>query len=504
MKVRNPRTGAHDYSIAPAGDAEVRAIAGRLRAAQPAWAALGPEGRATVLERFAQAVERHAEAIIAALTIDTGRHAVSRIEVEGLPRTIRRWAARGQQLMAGLDAGETPSAMPGIVLKGRSIPYPLFGAIAPWNFPVVLSHIDAIPALMAGCAALVKPSEVTPRFVAPMQAALAEVPELAAVFAYVLGGAETGQALIGAVDYVCFTGSTVTGRKVAEAAARALIPANLELGGKDPMIILPGADPVAAARIALRASVVATGQACQSIERVYVPREVAEPFLAELVARAAEVRPNWPDIEVGEIGPFIFADQAAKVAAQIDDALARGARLLAGGKPEQLGGGWYMRPTVLADVTPDMAVMAEETFGPVIPVTLYDDVDAAVRLANDSIYGLSAAVVGPRADAEAVAARLEAGAVSINDGALTSMVWDATNSSQKLSGLGPSRMGDEGLLRFFRRQALIIQTGQPLPLAAYAERSSASGAERSSASGAERSSASGAERSSASGADQGR
>lgn len=466
MKIRNPRTGETDYEIVPDSPAETAA---RLRAAQPAWAALGPQGRAAVLERFAAAVERHADAITAALTIDTGRRAVSRIEVDGLPRTLRRWAARGQELLA-MDAGERPSAVPGIVLKGRHIPYPLFGAIAPWNFPVVLSHIDAIPALMAGCAAMVKPSEVTPRFVEPMRAALAEVPELAAVFAYVLGGAETGQALIGAVDYVCFTGSTATGRKVAEAAARALIPANLELGGKDPMIVLPGADPVAAARLALRASVIATGQACQSIERLYVPRDMAEPFLAELVARAGEVRPNWPDIDVGEIGPFILAAQAEKVAAQIDDALAKGARLLAGGKPEQLGGGWYMRPTVLVDVTPAMDVIAEETFGPVIPVTLYDTVEQAIALANESQYGLSAAVLGPRVEAEAVAARLEAGAVSINDGALTSMVWDATNSSQKLSGLGPSRMGDEGLLRFLRRQALIIQTGQPLPIAAYAER----------------------------------
>jgi len=470
MKVRNPRTGEEDCEIAPASTEEVQAVAARLRANQPAWAALGPVGRAEVLECFAQAVERHSPAITAALTIDTGRHAVSRIEIEGLPRTIRRWAARGQALMTGLDEGETPSAVPGIVLKGRHIAYPLFGAISPWNFPVVLSHIDAIPALMAGCAALVKPSEVTPRFLAPMQAALAEVPQLAAVFAYVLGGAETGQALIGAVDYVCFTGSTATGRKVAEAAARALIPANLELGGKDPMIILPGADPVAAARLALRASVVATGQACQSIERVYVPRGIAEPFLTELVTRASEVRPNWPDIDVGELGPFILAEQAGKVAAQIDDAVARGARVLAGGKPERLGGGWYMQPTVLVDVTADMAVLSDETFGPVVPVTIYNSVDEAVAQANDSVYGLSAAVVGPRQEAEAVAARLEAGAISINDGALTSMVWDATNSSQKFSGLGPSRMGDEGLLRFFRKQALIIQTGQPLPLAAYGER----------------------------------
>jgi succinate-semialdehyde dehydrogenase/glutarate-semialdehyde dehydrogenase len=468
MKAINPRTGEADFAFAAATPADVAAVAARLRAAQPAWAALGAEGRAAAFERFAQAVERHTPAILAALTVDTGRRAVSRIEVEGLPRTIRRWGSRGQALLADA-ATERPSAMPGIVIKSLKTPYPLFGAIAPWNFPVVLSHIDALPALMAGCAALVKPSEVTPRFVAPMRAAIAEVPELAAVFEYVLGGAETGQSLIAAVDYVCFTGSTGTGRKVAEAAARALIPANLELGGKDPMIVLPGADPVAAARLALRASVVATGQACQSIERVYVPRAMADAFLAELTARAAEVQPNWPDIDVGDIGPFIFAAQAEKVAAQIDDALARGARLLAGGPPEMLGGGWYMRPTVLLDVTADMAVMAEETFGPVIPVTLYDEVADAVAAANASPYGLSAAVIGSQAVAEAVAAQLNAGAVSINDGSLTSMVWDAANHSRGCSGLGPSRMGDEGLLRFLRTQALIIQQGTPLPLAAYAE-----------------------------------
>lgn len=470
MKARNPRTGEADYSFTPASPADVAAVAARLRANQPAWAALGPAGRAAVLERFAQAIERHMGAIIAALAVDTGRNAISWVEVSSLPTTLRRWAERGQALMAGFAHGEVASAAPGIVLKNRNLPYPLFGAIAPWNFPAILSHIDAIPALMAGCAALVKPSEVTPRFVEPMQAALAEVPELAAVFAYVLGGPETGQALIGAVDYVCFTGSTATGRIVAETAARALIPANLELGGKDPMIVLDGADPVAAAHLALRASVAATGQACQSIERVYVPRALADAFLAELVARAAEVEPNWPDINTGVLGPFIFAPQAQKVAAQIDDALVQGARLLAGGKPEQLGGGWYMRPTVLVDVTPDMAVMREETFGPVIPVTIYDDVAAAIAMANASDYGLSAAVIGPREAAEAVAVQLEAGAISINDGSLTSMVWDAANCSQKASGLGPSRMGDEGFTRFFRHQALIIQTGQPLPLAAYAER----------------------------------
>lgn len=470
MKVRNPRTGEFDYEIVPADPATIAAEAARLRAAQPAWAALGAEARAAVFEKFAAAIERHAPAITAALMIDTGRGAIARVEVASLAGTVRRWAARAPQILAGLDAGPTPSATPGIELRTRFVPYALFGAIAPWNFPVILSHIDALPALMAGCAALIKPSEVTPRCIAPLRAALAEVPELAAVMAYVEGGAVTGQALIAAVDYVCFTGSTETGRKVAEAAARALIPANLELGGKDPMIVLASADPIAAARTALRASVVASGQACQSIERIYVARAIAEPFLAELVAGAKAARLNYPDIAAGEIGPFIFAPQADKVAAQIHAAVAGGARVLAGGSVETLGGGKYLRPTVLVDVTPEMVVMADETFAAVLPVTVFDDVDQAIALANASPYGLSAAVLAGNAEeAEAVAARLEVGAVSINDGALTSMVWDATNSSQKASGLGPSRMGDEGFTRFLRRQALIRQTGVPLPLAAYAE-----------------------------------
>lgn len=468
MKARNPRTGEEDYSFAAADPAAVAAVASALRARQPAWEALGAEGRAAVLLRFADAIERHRKPITAALAIDTGRRTIAAIEVDGCVRNIRGWAARGPGLFDMLDAGPRPSVVPGIEISSRWSAYPLFGAIAPWNFPVILSHIDAVPALMAGSAALVKPSEVTPRFVAPMRAALAEVPDLP--LAHVMGGPVTGQALIGAVDYVCFTGSTATGRKVAEAAAHALIPANLELGGKDPMIVTASADPIAAAQVALRASIVATGQACQSIERLYVAREIAGPFLAELVRAAEAVELTWPDPARGHIGPFIFAAQADKVAEQIADALAKGARLLSGGTVERHGGGAWLRPTILADLTPEMMVMREETFGPVLPVTLFDSIDEAVALANAGDYGLSAAVyAGSLDEAATIGARLEAGAISLQDGALTSMVGDATNHSRNGSGLGPSRMGDEGLLRFLRSQALIAQTGTAATIEAFAE-----------------------------------
>jgi len=269
---------------------------------------------------------------------------------------------------------------------------------------------------------------------------------------------------------VAFTGSVATGRKVAEAAARAFIPASLELGGKDAMIVLASADPEWAADIALSASVRATGQACQSIERIYVAEAIAQPFLAALVAKAGAVRLNHPDIAQGDIGPFIFARQAEIVQGQIDDAVAAGAAVLSGGAVEVLGGGRYLRPTVLTGVTHAMRIMQEETFGPVLPVMTFATVEEGLALANDSAFGLSAAVLaGTLDEAEAVGILLDAGAVSLNDGALTSLVSDAEKSSFKWSGLGPSRMGDAGLTRYLRKRALLLQAGAALPLAAFAE-----------------------------------
>jgi len=468
MKAINPRTGKADYNFTEDTASGVAGAASALRGKQAAWEALGPEGRAQILVKLADAIDAHAQAVFEALSVDTGRRMIARVEIDGFARNCRRWAIRGPELMASLPSEATPSLTPGIEIVPEFSAFPLFGAIAPWNFPLILSHIDAVPALMAGCAALVKPSEVTPRFVEPMRAILAQVPEVP--LAYVMGGPEVGQALVDNVDYICFTGSTETGRKVAEAAASALIPANLEMGGKDPMIITASADPGWAAKVALRASVVATGQACQSIERIYVAREIASPFLDALVAEAESVRPTYPNPDNGHIGPFIFPAQADKIEMQIAEALQQGARILTGGKIETLGGGKYLRPTVITNVAPDMAIISDETFGPVLPVTIFNTVEDAIALANDTAYGLSAAVLaGNMEEAAAVGSRLDAGAISLQDGALTSMVGDAINHSRGLSGLGPSRMGDEGFLRFLRRKAMIRQTGQAAPIGAYSE-----------------------------------
>ena len=470
MKVRNPRTGTLDYTIEPMDEAGLAALTSRARAAQTAWAARTAEERGAVLLKLADAVERHGPQIADALTTDTGRRAISQLEVTGTAKLIRRWVGQAPALIAAAEAEIRATAIPGIATQTRLVPYPLLGVISPWNFPLTLALIDAIPALMAGCAVVVKPSEVTPRFIRPLMAAVAEVAELTDILTLIEGDGATGAALIPMVDYVAFTGSVPTGRKVAAAAAEAFIPASLELGGKDPMIVAASADPVWAAGVALRASVVNTGQACQSIERIYVARAIAEPFLDALAVAATAVRLNYPDIGTGDIGPFIFARQAEIVSAQIADALAKGATLLSGGVVEELGGGLYLRPTVLSGVTPGMAVMAEETFGPVLPVTVVEDMEEAIAHANNGEYGLSAAVLaGTMEEADAIARRLNAGAVSLNDGSLTSMVWEGEKSSFGLSGMGPSRMGDSGLMRFFRRQLLIRQEGVALPLAAYAE-----------------------------------
>ncbi|MCX7267181.1 MAG: aldehyde dehydrogenase family protein [Sphingomonadales bacterium] len=314
MKIRNPRTGEHDYEIAPLSPENLVEVATAMRLAQPAWAARDVAERCAILLKLSDAISLHAETIAAALTADTGRAKISHIEVDGTAGLIRRWATGTNAIIASTTVQNRPSAIPGISTSTRLIPYPLVGVISPWNFPMTLALIDAIPALMAGCAVIVKPSEVTPRFIRPLVAALTEVPEIPLMI--IEGDGATGAALVPLVDYVAFTGSVATGRKVAMAAAEAFITASLELGGKDPMIILASADPAHAAAIALRASVINSGQACQSIERVYVAREIAEPFLVMLAEMAAAVRLNYPDINSGDIGPFILRVRGFLLAAR--------------------------------------------------------------------------------------------------------------------------------------------------------------------------------------------
>lgn len=467
LTARNPRTGVHDFSFHALDPPEVAQTAQALRAAQPAWEALGLQGRAEALLGFADALGRLGEPISAALELDTGRRRLARLELEGVRASLGGWAAFAQQQTPpDWVAGRSHAHLRH---KPQFRPYTLVGVISPWNFPLTLALIDAVPALLAGAAVLIKPSEVTPRFIAPLQAAL-DAAGLGALCRLCPGDAITGAAVLETADAVCFTGSLATGRKIAEAAARRLIPAFLELGGKDPLIILASADLDRAVDAALRGATLATGQACQSIERIYVARSVLPPFLERLVERAQGLRLNWPDIAQGEIGPIIFDKQAELLAEHLADAVAKGARVLTGGAIERHGGGCWLRPTVLADVTHEMRVMREETFGPILPVMAFDRVEEAVALANDSPYGLSAAVIaGDVAEAETVALQIDAGAISLNDAALTALFHEAPKHAFKGSGLGGSRMGPQGFERFLRRKAMIANDQAPTPIEAFAE-----------------------------------
>lgn len=467
LQARDPRTGQLDYAFNAASRADVERTANRLRAAGQDWQALGLSGRIGQLTKFTKALAGHREAIAERLSVDTGRRKIAGREVDGAIGALHGWIAQAPHL---LPEGWTDGRMnPAIRHAPQFVPYSLVGVISPWNFPLTLSMIDTIPALLAGCTVMIKPSEVTPRFVEPLQAAIADA-GLQDVLAFVQGAGGTGSDLIDHVDAVCFTGSVATGRKVAAAAAGNMIPAFLELGGKDPLIILETSDLDLASDAALRGAVLSTGQACQSIERIYVARSIHDAFLARLAEKAEAVRLNWPDITTGEIGPIIFANQADILQRHIDDAVAKGARVLTGGQIETHGGGLWLRPTVLADVTHDMAVMREETFGPILPVMAFDSEDEAIRRANESEFGLSAAVfAGTLEQAERVGRQIEAGGISLNDAALTALFHEAEKHSFKLSGMGGSRMGPAGFQRFLRRKALIANTGKPAPIGAFAE-----------------------------------
>ncbi len=470
LEVRNPRTGTNDAQVQAGDAADLQAMAVSARKAQQAWQALGLEGRATALLAFKDAITVNIDAIHVALSIDTGRRLVARREIDGVIGSLMGWAAQAPHLLpTPWTQGRFDTR---ISHAPQWVPYGLVGVISPWNFPLTLSMIDTIPALLAGCSVIIKPSEVTPRFALPLQAAIAQVPALAGVLQIVQGDGATGSALIDVVDAVCFTGSVATGRKVAVQAAGRLIPAFLELGGKDPLIITATADLDRAVTAALRGSVLSTGQACQSIERIYVAREIYLQFIEGLTKAASQVRLNQPDIGVGEIGPIIFPKQAGILADQIADAIAKGARVLSGGVIEHHLGGLWLAPTVLVDVDHSMKVMTDETFGPIMPVMAFDDVKEAIVLANDTIYGLSAGVIaGTIEEAEAIGRQLDAGGVSLNDAALTSQFYEAEKHSFKQSGLGGSRMGPAGFQRFCRRKALIANNGDVTPLSAYREES---------------------------------
>jgi succinate-semialdehyde dehydrogenase / glutarate-semialdehyde dehydrogenase len=361
-----------------------------------------------------------------------------------------------------LPADRRQSSIPFLSIEQGLVPYPLVAVISPWNFPLLLSLIDTIPALLAGCAVVVKPSEVTPRFIQVINKTIAAVPVLAGVLQYVEGAGETGAALIQKADLVCFTGSTATGRKVYQIACDRFIPVFLELGGKDAAVVFEGADLDKAASALLWGSTANAGQSCLSVERIYVQDTVFDIFAEQLTQKAAAVGLAYPTMDSGKIGPIISDKQVTIINDHLADALAKGATILTGSTQcEMLGGGHYCRPTVVINVTRDMKIMTEETFGPIMPIMSFKTQEEAIAFANGTVYGLSGAVFAQTTEAAiAIGQQMTAGAISINDAALTAIMHEGEKNSFKISGIGGTRMGPSAIKRFMRQKALLIKTNQ--------------------------------------------
>ena len=451
--INNPATGSVAGEVRWTDPADVPRIAASVRAAQREWEARGPKGRAKVLARYAVWLGEHRGEIESLLIAETGKSAVD--AAQEVPLIIMIASYYIKTMEKALAPESRPASLPFLAIKKITVHYrprPVVGIIAPWNYPVANLLMDTIGALAAGCAVLLKPSERTPLTAELLLRGWLDsgAPE---VMAIVQGARGAVEAVVDNSDYIQFTGSSATGAKVMERAARRLTPVSLELGGKDPMIVLEDADVELAAHAAVWGAMFNAGQTCVSVERVYVLEPVYDQFVAAVVRDVEKLKTGAGDGY--DFGAMIDESQVAVTERHVFEALAAGAKALTGGK-RPAGAGSFYPPTVLVDVDHSMACMTEETFGPTLPIMKVASVDEAIRLANDSPYGLSAAVFSKDVDrAKAVAVQLDCGAVNINDVISNLMCTTAPMGGWKISGMGARFGGAEGLRKFCRQEAVV-------------------------------------------------
>ncbi|HTW41091.1 MAG TPA: aldehyde dehydrogenase family protein [Solirubrobacteraceae bacterium] len=458
IPVENPATGEIIGTVPDLSAEQVAQMAVRGRAAQPEWEAYGFDGRARVLLRAQKWVMDNAERVVETIVSETGKtyEDAELAEIGYAGNAFGFWAKEAPSYLADERIKTSQLLVKGKKIILRYRPLGLIGVIGPWNYPLTNSFGDCIPALAAGNAVIMKPSEVTPLTSLLLAEGLRECGLPEDVLQIATGRGETGAALIEQVDMIMFTGSTKTGRKVAEAAAKRLIPASLELGGKDPMIVLSDADLERAANFAVYFSMQNAGQTCISIERAYVEEPVYDEFVAKVSEKVRALRVGKPEGPGSvEVGAITFPPQLEIIKDHVADAVQRGARVLVGGN-EVSGAGRFFEPTVLVDVDHTMKCMTEETFGPTLPIMKVGDVEEAVRLANDSPYGLGASVFSRDAQrGEAIARRLEAGAANVNDAMINYTVLELPMGGAKASGLG-SRHGAGGIRKYCSQQAIVV------------------------------------------------
>lgn len=449
----NPATGEVLGELDSAGPTEVRAAVARARAVQPEWNAWGIRNRIEVLRRFQQILLSRKTDIARRITQEAGKPQVEALVTEVL---VVLDAARFliDNAFAILRAEKLPHGNPALKAKSGTIlrePYGVVGIISPWNYPFSIPATETMAALVAGNAVVLKPSELTPLIALELQTLLRDGGVPHDVFQVLPGEGETGAALVKSeIDKLVFTGSVATGRRIAQIAAERLLPVVLELGGKDPMLVLEDADIDVASSGAVWGAFVNAGQTCLSVERCYVHKSLYPAFLDACAEKARKLRVGNGLDPATEIGPMIHERQVRIVEAQVEDAKRRGARVLTGGVRLRDLGATFFAPTVLADVDRDMRVMQEETFGPVLPIASFSDDAEAVRLANDSEYGLAASVwTRDRARGERLARQINAGTVMVNDVVSCFSISEAPHGGVKASGLGRThgRWGLEEMVR---------------------------------------------------------
>jgi succinate-semialdehyde dehydrogenase/glutarate-semialdehyde dehydrogenase len=449
----NPATGEVLREFECAEEDQVRAVVERARNAQSAWVEVGIQARIAVLREFQRKLYEQRLRIADAITREAGKPIAEALTTEVLVvlDAARFLIENAYQLLR--DEPVPHGNLTTKLKSGKLVrePYGVVGIISPWNYPFSIPATESLAALVAGNAVVLKPSELTSSVALELLALLyaAGVPQ--DVFQVVIGGGETGGAIVRSpIDKLVFTGSVVTGKRIAAIAAERLLPVVLELGGKDPMIVLDDADIDVASSGAVWGAFVNAGQACLSVERCYVHRSLYEKFLSACAEKTKKLVVTHGEDHNADVGPLIHEQQLRLVEEHVKDARARGARVLIGGlRFPEVGKNFYC-PTILADVTHEMRIMREETFGPVLPVAAFDTDDEAIRLANDSEYGLAASVwTRDSARGERLARRIHTGTVMVNDVVSCFGISEAPHGGVKLSGIGRThgRFGLEEMVR---------------------------------------------------------
>lgn len=459
VEVISPINGKVMFVLPQFSADEVARLVEIAKAAAPTWAQTPVEQRAQVLLGLHDLLIEHQQQLLDLLQFETGKarsHAFE--DFAGALNSSRHY---GKIAPKALRTKRVRSGAPTLVRNYVDyVPLGVVGVITPWNYPLALSALDVLPALVAGNTVVQKIDNQTALTAIYLRRLALEAGLPAEAWTIVVGdGAEVGNAVTDNVDYVAFTGSTATGRIVAQRAAARLIGYSLELGGKNPMIVLPGANLKRAASIALGAAIGNSGQLCVAIERLYVPNSIKTEFLAELAAQAEALTVGKSGEFDMDLGTLASSAQLSRVIGLLNDAVENGARLVSGGKPQPQLGPYFVTPAIITDIPQQAKLDRNEVFGPVLQVYGYDTVEHAIDLANDTSYGLNAAVVGPEREAIGVAHRLNAGSVNVNEGFRASFAsMESPMGGFKESGMG-RRNGDYGLTRFTETRAIGVAGG---------------------------------------------